>query len=55
MVRHGWPRCGSRVREKGGIVGKGSTQLQNGVSDDDVGIIDGGKNAREILIPFMGA
>ena len=40
---------------EGEITGKGSTQLQNGVSDDDVGMIDGGKNAREILIPFMGA
>ena len=40
---------------EGGTAGEGSTQLQNGVSDDDVGMIDGGKNAREILIPFMGA
>jgi len=44
-----------KVREKGGTARRGSTQLQNGVSDDDVGVIDGGKNAREILIPFMGA
>ena len=42
---------------EGGITGRGSTQLQNGVSDDDAGggVMDGGKNAREILIPFMGA
>ena len=42
------------MREKGGIARKGSTQLQNGVSDDDVGIIDGGKKRTRDLDTVYG-
>jgi hypothetical protein len=53
-VRYGWLRCNFRACEEGEITRDGSTQAQKGVSDDDVGMIDGGKKRTRDLDTVYG-